>query len=73
MITDYKNIYGYRLIPTNVITKQVPIRPHKKKRINKKWLKRYGTKTVPDYGKIVVFDHYIFAQPETIKRIEESL
>jgi len=27
--------------------KQVQVKKHKKKRINKKWLKRYGTKPVP--------------------------
>lgn len=27
--------------------KQVQVRKHKKKRINKKWLKRYGTRPVP--------------------------
>ncbi len=29
--------------------KQVQVKKHKKKRINKKWLKRYGTKPVPIY------------------------
>ncbi len=27
--------------------KQVQVKKHKKRRINKKWLKRYGTKPVP--------------------------
>lgn len=31
---------------TGKMPKQVPVRHHKKKRINKKWIKRYGYKTV---------------------------
>lgn len=68
---------GYRLIATEVITKKVQVRTHKKKRINKKWLKRYGLKEVPDYETIYVDTLYgekcIFAQPRTIEKIKESL
>lgn len=38
-ILDNKDLY--------IKYKQVQIKRHKKKRINKKWLKRYGTKPVP--------------------------
>lgn len=39
---------GKRIIVSNSITKQVPCRTHKKRRINKKWLKKYGYKSVPN-------------------------
>lgn len=43
---EYLN--GKRIIITDMITKDVQARKHRKKRINKKWLKRYGYKIVPD-------------------------
>lgn len=60
---------GYQLIETTAITKQVQRRTHCKRRINKKWLKRYGYKTVQDDGKIIFFDGCILATPKTIKKI----
>ena len=70
MIAEY---CGYRLIETTAITKKTQARAHKKKRINKKWAKRYGYKDVPDYNNIVVMNGCIFAQPKTIQRIIESV
>lgn len=66
-------IYGMELIETHSVTKSVPIRPHRKRRINKKWMKRYGTKEVPDYQNIVIANGCVFAQPKTIKKIIESV
>ena len=40
------NYNGVPIIITNAITKTVQARTHKKKRINKKCLKRYGYKQV---------------------------
>ena len=71
MPIEYFN--GYRLIETTGITKQVQKRTHKKRRINKKWLKRYGYKTVLDDEKIVIFENSILATPKTIKRIIEQM
>lgn len=42
---------GYKILITEYITKDIQRRTHKKKRINKKWLKRYGIKIVPDNTK----------------------
>lgn len=39
---------GFRIIADSRITKSEQARRHRKKRINKKWLKRYGYKQVPD-------------------------
>lgn len=60
---------GFRLIETTAITKQVQRRTHRKRRINKKWLKRYGYKTVLDDGRIIQFDDCILATPNTVKRL----
>ena len=65
--TAYYN--GFRLIETTAITKQVQRRTHRKRRINKKWAKRYGHKTVLDDGRIIQFGDCILATPNAIKKI----
>lgn len=60
---------GFRLVETTAITKQVQRRTHRKCRINKKWLKRYGYKTVLDDERIIQFGDCILATPNTIKKI----
>lgn len=60
---------GFRLIETTAITKQVQCRTHRKRRINKKWRKRYGYKTVLDDGRIIQFGDCILATPNTVKKI----
>lgn len=60
---------GLRLVETTAITKEVQRRTHRKRRINKKWLKNYGYKTVLDDGKIIQYGDCIFATPKTIKKI----
>ena len=60
---------GFRLIETTAITKQVPRKTHRKRRINKKWLKRYGYNTVLDDGRIIQFGDCILATPKTIKKM----
>ena len=65
--TAYYN--GFQLIETTAITKQVQRRTHRKRRINKKWAKMYGYKTVLDDGRIIQFEDCILATPKTIKKI----
>lgn len=60
---------GFRLIETTTITKEVQRRTHRKRRINKKWAKRYGYKTVLDDGRIIQCGDCIYATPNTIKKI----
>ena len=69
MVQSIAYYNGLRLIETTAITKQVQRRTHHKQRINKKWLKRYGYKTVLDDGKIILFGDCILATPKTIKKI----
>ena len=66
-------LYGMRLIATTFITKKIPRRKHRKKRINKKWLKRYGYREVPDYGRVAIANGCILAQPKTIEWLIESV
>lgn len=65
--TAYYN--GFRLIETTAITKQVQRRTHRKRRINKKWAKKYGHKTILDDGRIIQFGDCLLATPNTIKKI----
>lgn len=60
---------GFRLIETTSITKEVQRRTHHRRRINKKWLKRYGYKTVLDDGRIIQYGDCILATPKTVKKI----
>lgn len=48
---------GYKILITEYITKDIQRRTNKKKRINKKWLKRYGMKIVPDNTKIFLINN----------------
>lgn len=60
---------GFNIVETTAITKKVQRRTHKKRRINKKWLKRYGYKTVLDDTKVIVFGNNILVTPRMEKRI----
>ena len=64
---------GFRLIETTAITKQVQCRTHRKRRINKKWAKRYGYKTVLDDGRIIRVGDCLYATPKTVKKIIEEM
>lgn len=69
-ITHYN---GLRLVETTTIIKLVRSRTHRKRRIDKKWLKKYGYKAVPDDSKIYIFDGCVYASPNTIKKIIEDI
>lgn len=65
----YGTYMGYNLRGTTAITKLVPRRTHRKRRINKKWLKRYGYKSVPDDNRVVIFRNEIFATPKMCEKL----
>ena len=65
----YGTLMGYNLRGTTAITKLVPRRIHRKRRINKKWLKRYGYKRIPDDTKAFIYGDTIFATPKMCERI----
>lgn len=64
---------GYRLIEAPFMCDKVQARKHKKKRINKKWLKRYGVKEIPWSKIVITAEKRIFAHPQMITRIIEEM
>lgn len=51
---------GMPIIISNYITKKVRCRTHKKRRIDKKWLKRYGYKEVQDSTTVYMTNGSLF-------------
>lgn len=64
---------GYQLIECEYCADWVQSRKHKKKRINKKWRKRYGMKEVPWRKFIITNDRQIFGHPLMMARLKEQL
>lgn len=62
---------GYKIIITEYITKDIQRRIHKKKRINKKWLKRYGMKIVPDNTKIMLVNNTLMMTEKCYKKLKK--
>jgi hypothetical protein len=65
----YGTYMGYNLRGTTAITKSIPRRPHRKRRIHKKWLKRYGYRSVLDHNKIIIYGNNILATPKMCERL----
>lgn len=70
---EYRSIFGYRLIEVPCMCDNVQARKHKKKRINKKWRKRYGTKEIPWTKLLVTASGDIYGHPKMIARITEEM
>lgn len=68
-----KEFCGLRLIETTAITKKVQRRTHKKRRINKKWAKRYGYRDAPDTKKIVLAGGNMYAHPTLVEKIMNEI
>ena len=62
-------LFGYRVISTEFCSDLVQARTHKKKRINKKWLKRYGMKRIPWKTLIITNRHEIYGHPSVISKL----
>ena len=62
---------GMDIIITERITKDIQRRKHKKRRINKKWLKRYGYKCVPDDDKIIMSNNKLFMTKGAYERVKK--
>lgn len=56
-----------------MIIKDVQARRHKKKRINKKWLKRYGHKAVPDDTKVYMTNEAIFMTRRCFDKLKDQI
>ena len=68
-VTDF----GMDIIITECITKDIQRRKHKKCRINKKWLKRYGYKCVPDNDKIILSNNKLFMTKGAYKKVKKGI
>lgn len=62
---------GYKILITEYITRDVQRRTHKKKRINKKWLKRYGMKIVPDNTKILLVNNTLMMTRKCYEKLRK--
>ena len=68
-----KMFYGYQIIETPFICDTVQAKKHKKKRINKKWKKRYGMKEIPKNEFIITNDGKIFGHPKMVEKIKMQI
>lgn len=66
------NLVGFRIIETPHMTNTVRVRTHRRKRIDKKWRKRYGFKTVanPD---VIIYGTTILAHPATAAKLRKAM
>lgn len=64
---------GMRVFTTNMITKDVQSRKHRKKRINKKWLKRYGYKCIPDDTKVYMTKDMVFMTKRCYQKLKKYI
>ena len=63
-------IMGMKVIETEIVKEYKQFRTHKKKRINKKWLKRYGTYPIY-YDDVFMVNGNLIGSPKTINKIRE--
>lgn len=73
-MTDFGSMfYGCQIIETPFMCDTVQAKKHKKKRVNKKWKKRYGMKEIPKNSVLITNDGKIIAHPEIVNRIKMEL
>lgn len=65
---------GYQVITTRYCADIVQARTHKKKRINKKWRKRYGMKEVP-WKRILILENEktIIMHPDILDGLRKKM
>ena len=73
MNPEIGSFFGYRLIEEPFMCDMVQARKHKKKRINKKWRKRYGMKEIPWTKLFITAYGDIYGHPKMIARITEEM
>lgn len=65
-------LYGY---PIYIATKRIQRRKHHKKRINKKWAKRYGYmefNSMP-HGEVVLIEGVLWMTQRTFDKLKETI
>ena len=62
-------------IPIRIATFEQQTRKHRKKRINKKWRKRYGVKTfdLMEHGKVLYVDGVIYMTKKTFEDFKPAM
>ena len=70
---NVETINGKPVIITNQIVKDIQARKHRKKRINKKWLKRHGHKVVPDDTKIIATADKLFMTRKCFEKLKKMI
>ena len=65
--------FGMEIFITEWITKDIQRRKHKKRRVNKKWLKRYGYKCVHDNDKIILSNNKLFMTKGAYERVKRGI
>lgn len=66
---------GLQVATTYALGHWVQKRRHKKKRINKKWLKRFGMINVPNGNQVVVDELHgrVFMHPDTWEKLKKQI
>lgn len=61
--------------PVFIATRKQQVRKHRKKRINKKWRKRYGYIEIDmmPYGEVMMFDGRLWMTNKTFQELKEKL
>ena len=72
MFDSYSSIFGYQIIEVPYMMNIVQARTHKKKRINKKWRKRYGVKEVP-WNKFYIEGNRIYCHPKIAEKVKAEI
>ena len=62
------SLFGYQVICVQHMADKVQARTHKKKRINKKWRKRYGMKEIP-WNKFLIEGNRIYCHPKLYYKV----
>ena len=65
---------GYKIIVTERLGHFVRVRRHKRKRIDKRWEKKYGYKNIPN-GNSILLDNanrIIYTHPSTYQQIADA-
>ena len=68
--------YNIQLLPDAILGENsylIQVRTHKKKRINKKWAKRYGYITKYKLFNTVVFNNTVFMTKQTFQDLQRGI
>lgn len=68
-----KMLCCFQIIESPFMSDSVQAKTHKKKRINKKWKKRYGTREIPKNDILITNDGKIIAHPKIVNRIKNEI